>query len=165
MPQPGANTSKIDALSIWPMGPLQYRNFGDHETLLFNHTVNIDGNGLAGIRWHELRRSPGDCFVLHDLSSRSAAELKERIHRFDAVVVLEPPAFPPGFVAGAPGFNRAHRFATESTLRDAGLSRAEGLPVEGLPPMTVYVRKPDHARHGASGGVTRLGQAVTPTVK
>jgi uncharacterized repeat protein (TIGR01451 family) len=58
VPQPGANTSKIDALSIWPMGPLQYRNFGDHETLLFNHTVNIDGNGLAGIRWHELRRSP-----------------------------------------------------------------------------------------------------------
>jgi hypothetical protein len=40
------------------MSPLQYRNFGDHETLLFNHTVNVDGNGLAGIRWYELRRSP-----------------------------------------------------------------------------------------------------------
>jgi hypothetical protein len=58
VPQPGAGTSKLDALSIWPMSPLQYRNFGDHETLLFNHTVNVDGKGLAGIRWYELRRSP-----------------------------------------------------------------------------------------------------------
>jgi uncharacterized repeat protein (TIGR01451 family) len=58
IPQPAAGTSKLDALSIWPMGPLQYRNFGDHETLLFNHAVNVDGNGLTGIRWYELRRSP-----------------------------------------------------------------------------------------------------------
>jgi hypothetical protein len=122
---------------------------------------NVSKTGLI----NELRRSPGDCYVLHDLSSGSAAELKERIRRFDAVVVLEPPAFPPGFVAGAPRLNRAHRFATESTLKDAGLSRAEGLPVEGLPPMAVYVRKPDHARPGASGGVTRLGRMTTPTVK
>ena len=57
VPQPGG-TSKLDALSIWPMGPLQYRNFGDHETLLFNHAVNVDGHGLVGIRWYELRRSP-----------------------------------------------------------------------------------------------------------
>jgi uncharacterized repeat protein (TIGR01451 family) len=58
VPQPGAGTSRLDALSIWPMGPAQYRNFGDHETLLFTHTVNVDGNGLAGIRWYELRRRP-----------------------------------------------------------------------------------------------------------
>lgn len=57
VPQPNT-TSKLDALSIWPMGPLQYRNFGDHETLLFSHAVNADGMGLVGIRWHELRRSP-----------------------------------------------------------------------------------------------------------
>ena len=57
VPQPGTAT-KLDALSIWPMGPLQYRNFGDHETLLFSHAVNVNGAGLVGIRWHELRRSP-----------------------------------------------------------------------------------------------------------
>jgi hypothetical protein len=39
------------------MGPLQYRNFGTHETLVFNHVVNVDGTGLAGTRWYELRRS------------------------------------------------------------------------------------------------------------
>jgi len=40
------------------MGPLQYRNFGDHETLVFSHAVNVDGAGLVGLRWYELRRTP-----------------------------------------------------------------------------------------------------------
>ena len=57
VPQPGT-TATLDALSIWPMGPLQYRNFGDHESLVFNHAVNVDGAGLVGIRWYELRRTP-----------------------------------------------------------------------------------------------------------
>lgn len=57
VPQPGTSAT-LDALSIWPMGPLQYRNFGDHESLVFNHAVNVDGAGLVGIRWYELRRTP-----------------------------------------------------------------------------------------------------------
>jgi hypothetical protein len=39
---------------------LSYRNFGDHQILLFNHTVAADGNPNnehAGIRWYELRRT------------------------------------------------------------------------------------------------------------
>jgi uncharacterized repeat protein (TIGR01451 family) len=55
--QPGGGT-KLEALTVWPMGPLQYRNFGTHETLVFNHTVDVD-TALAGIRWYELRRSGG----------------------------------------------------------------------------------------------------------
>jgi uncharacterized repeat protein (TIGR01451 family) len=57
VPQPGTS-NKLEVISVWPMGPLQYRNFGDHETLLFSHAVNVDGLGLIGIRWYELRRSP-----------------------------------------------------------------------------------------------------------
>jgi uncharacterized repeat protein (TIGR01451 family) len=51
-------TNKLDTLSVWPMGPLQYRTFGDHETLVFNHVVDVNGANLAGTRWYELRRSP-----------------------------------------------------------------------------------------------------------
>ena len=41
------------------MGPLQYRNFGTYETLVFNSTVNLnDRSNVAGIRWYELRRTP-----------------------------------------------------------------------------------------------------------
>jgi uncharacterized repeat protein (TIGR01451 family) len=37
---------------------LQYRNFTTHESMVFNHTVDVDGNDHAGIRWYELRRTP-----------------------------------------------------------------------------------------------------------
>ena len=36
---------------------LAYRNFGTHESLVVNHSVDI-GTGQTGIRWYELR-NPG----------------------------------------------------------------------------------------------------------
>jgi hypothetical protein len=38
-----------------------YRNFGDHESLVLNHTVNVAASGAdqAGVRWYEVR-SPGN---------------------------------------------------------------------------------------------------------
>ena len=56
--QPGV-VDKLEALSVWPMVPANYRNFGTHESIVFNHTVDVDGNGLAGVRWYELRREGG----------------------------------------------------------------------------------------------------------
>lgn len=55
IPQP-EGAPKLNANSGYSMQPLQYRNFGTYETMVFNHTVNADGNGLAGIRWYELRK-------------------------------------------------------------------------------------------------------------
>jgi len=37
----------------------KYRNFGDHESIVGNFTVDVDGNDRGGIRWFELRRSGG----------------------------------------------------------------------------------------------------------
>ena len=37
---------------------LQYRNFGSHQTLVVNHTVDVNGGDRAGIRWYELRNTP-----------------------------------------------------------------------------------------------------------
>jgi len=56
---PQKDTSqRLDALSEWPMWRLQYRNFGTHETLVGNFTVDIgDFTDHAGIRWFELRKS------------------------------------------------------------------------------------------------------------
>jgi PKD repeat protein len=50
-PQTGQD---LDALSGMTMVRLQYRNFGDYEVMLTNHTVNA-GGGRAGVRWYELR--------------------------------------------------------------------------------------------------------------
>jgi hypothetical protein len=32
-----------------------YRNFGSHEALVMNHTIDVNGADLAGIRWYEIR--------------------------------------------------------------------------------------------------------------
>jgi len=52
IPQPGGVA--VDALSDRLMFRLQYRNFGDHQTLVTNHSVDV-GSNRAGVRWYELR--------------------------------------------------------------------------------------------------------------
>jgi hypothetical protein len=52
-PNPG---EKVDGLSDRVMFRLAYRNFGDHESLVVNHTVA--GGALGGVRWYEIR-NPG----------------------------------------------------------------------------------------------------------
>ena len=56
-PQPG---EKLDGLADRVMFRLAYRNFGDHESLVVNHTVS--GGPLAGVRWYEIR-NPANPFV------------------------------------------------------------------------------------------------------
>ncbi|HEU4939615.1 MAG TPA: DUF11 domain-containing protein [Vicinamibacterales bacterium] len=60
IPQPGT-TQRLDPLAFgMMMYRLAYRNFGDHESLVFTQTVEVsDFDDHAGIRWYELRRSSG----------------------------------------------------------------------------------------------------------
>jgi hypothetical protein len=55
IPQLGTN-QRLDSLADRLMYRLAYRNFGDHEALVVNHSVTA-GTG-TGIRWYEIR-SPG----------------------------------------------------------------------------------------------------------
>ena len=57
IPQPGTN-NKLDNLAGMLMYRLQYRNFGDYEVLLTNHTVSTSNK--AAVRWYELRKENGD---------------------------------------------------------------------------------------------------------
>ena len=56
IPQSGT-TQQLDSLAIALMYRLAYRNFGDHESLVVNHSV-VAGSS-AGIRWYELRPDAG----------------------------------------------------------------------------------------------------------
>jgi uncharacterized repeat protein (TIGR01451 family) len=60
IPQKGVPAnSYLDAISDRVMFRLAYRNFGTHEALVMNHTVDVgDFNDHAGVRWYELR-DPG----------------------------------------------------------------------------------------------------------
>lgn len=57
-PHPG---ERLDAISDRLMYRLAYRNFGDHESLVVNHTVA--GGPLAGVRWYEIRSPSSAPFV------------------------------------------------------------------------------------------------------
>ncbi len=63
IPQPGT-TQKLDDLAFFLMYRLQYRNFGSYQTLVTNHTVNH--NGIAGIRWYELRKDNTDWYIYQE---------------------------------------------------------------------------------------------------
>jgi hypothetical protein len=58
VPQPGTPVI-LDPLREWLMTRLQYRNFGGYETLVVNHSVDVDAADRAGIRWYELRKIVG----------------------------------------------------------------------------------------------------------
>ncbi|MCB9377352.1 MAG: hypothetical protein H6511_01120 [Holophagales bacterium] len=58
VPQSGTAT-KLDTLSDRLMYRLAYRNFGTHEALVLNHTVDA-GTNQAAIRWYEIRDPRGN---------------------------------------------------------------------------------------------------------
>jgi hypothetical protein len=60
IPQPGT-TTRLDSLADRLMYRLSYRKFGDHESMVINHSVT-SGTG-TGIRWYELRNAAGQSFA------------------------------------------------------------------------------------------------------
>lgn len=62
IPQLGA-TAKLDAIAGQTMYRAQYRNFGDHQTIVGNMTVDA-GSTHAGVYWFELRDS-GSGFAMY----------------------------------------------------------------------------------------------------
>jgi PKD repeat protein len=67
IPQPETSV-KVDAIPDRLMYRLQYRNFGTHQTLVTNHTVDATGSDRAGVRWYELRDS-GSGWAIHQQST------------------------------------------------------------------------------------------------
>ncbi|MAT44136.1 MAG: hypothetical protein CL609_17525 [Anaerolineaceae bacterium] len=61
-------TVKLDHIGDRAMYRLVYRNFGDYQSLVFNHTVKADGTDRAGVRWYELRNS-GTTWTIHQQST------------------------------------------------------------------------------------------------
>jgi hypothetical protein len=65
--QPGTS-QRITALDQIIMYRAPYRNFGDYESVVFNHisdiTTNQGAGGTAGVRWYELRKYPGQDWAI-----------------------------------------------------------------------------------------------------
>ena len=56
IPQSGT-TQKLDSLGDRLMYRLAYRNFGDHESLVVNHSVSA--GSAVGVRWYEIQNPNG----------------------------------------------------------------------------------------------------------
>ncbi len=66
IPEASGDGTYLDSLSTLPMYRLVYRNFGSHESLVFNHTVLAyfdQVNEVAGVRWYEVQNPNGAPFV------------------------------------------------------------------------------------------------------
>jgi hypothetical protein len=57
IPQPSGG-ELLDSLGDRLMYRLAYRNFGDHESMVVNHSVKGSGTTTSAVRWYEIR-SPG----------------------------------------------------------------------------------------------------------
>nr|NQU92977.1 hypothetical protein [Bacteroidota bacterium] len=62
IPQPGTDQG-LDAMSLAMMNRLQFRTFGYYYSMVCCHTVDVDNNDRAGIRWYELRKTNGDWYI------------------------------------------------------------------------------------------------------
>src|SRR5262249_32944700 len=60
IPQSGTS-QRLDSLADRLMYRLAYRNFGDHESLVVNHSVTAGSS--VGVRWYEIRSPNGTPFV------------------------------------------------------------------------------------------------------
>ena len=59
IPQPGTS-QRLDTLGDRLMYRMAYRNFGSHQAIVVNHTVDVDGSDRAGVRWYDLSKTTGN---------------------------------------------------------------------------------------------------------
>jgi hypothetical protein len=87
IPQP-ETSNKIDILSYRqrPMFRLAYRNFGDHESLVTNQSVEAAPN-IAGMRWWEIRDPGGTPFVYQE--GTYAPGVTDGIHRWMGSIAMD----------------------------------------------------------------------------
>jgi hypothetical protein len=92
VPQPGT-TPLLATLPHWAMYSLQYRTFGTREVMVFNHTVDADGTGHAGIRWYELSRPPAGTWTISQQGTHSpdlgTPGLADDLHRWMGSIAMD----------------------------------------------------------------------------
>jgi uncharacterized repeat protein (TIGR01451 family) len=135
IPQPGT-AQTLDPLAFGqPMYRLAYRNFGDHEALTFNQTVDAgDFPNHAGIRWYELRKSGSNPWSIYQQNTFAP----DATHRWIGSLAMDDAGnIAMGYSASSssvyPGIRIAGRLAsdppgamTEAAILEPGLGSETG---------------------------------------
>ena len=90
IPQKGTRVP-LDSFNHKPMWRFQYRNFGTHETLLGNFTVDVDSNDHQGIRWFELRRVASGAWHKHQEGTHAPQSASDAhfVHRWLGSIAMD----------------------------------------------------------------------------
>ena len=155
-PAPG---EPLDALADYTMYRLQYRNFGGYEALVTNHTVDVNGADLAGIRWAELRRSGGGGWTLHQTGTHAPAD---GLHRWNGSIAMD------GFGHIALGYNVVSSVeARLDPLRQPGGGRSARHPARRRDRAGLRLGRPAELGQplgGLRGAERRSGRRLHPLV-
>jgi hypothetical protein len=119
IPQP-APGEKLDVLGQFTMYRAMYRNFGTHESLVINHTVDVNRN-LAGVRWAELRDTGGGWFVY-----QTGTISPDKNHRWMGSIAMDKQGnIAVGYSVSGRKLNPSIRYATRSSTDPLGTMGAE----------------------------------------
>jgi len=131
LPQPGVGpTQFIDVLSYRqrPTHRLAYRNFGKHESMVTNQSVEARP-GLAGVRWYEVRRVDG----VYSVHQQGTYAPDDGVHRWMGSAAMDRDGnMALGFsVVNGVDVYPGIRYATRSAGDPLGEMTMEGTIVDG----------------------------------
>jgi Big-like domain-containing protein len=139
IPQPGT-PQKLDALGDRLMYRLAYRNFGDHESLVANHTV-LTAGGNTGVRWYEVR-SPNSAPTLYQQGTFAP----DTDNRWMASIAMDQTGnIGVGFSVGSSAIYPSVRYTGWEVGNTLGSLQTESSMVEGGGSQTGYNRWGDYS--------------------
>jgi hypothetical protein len=139
VPQPGT-TASLDALGDRLMYRLAYRNFGDHESIVANHTVLASGVN-TGVRWYEVRNPAGAPALYQQGSFAPDAD-----YRWMASIAMDKSGnIGLGYSVSSPITFPSIRYTGWETGNPLGTMQAETSMVAGGGPQNGYNRWGDYS--------------------
>ncbi|TLY53702.1 MAG: hypothetical protein E6K53_00115 [Gammaproteobacteria bacterium] len=144
---PQAGTSqKLDSLADRLMFRNAYRNFGDHEALVVNHSVSAGGSGSprkrpSGVRWYEIR-SPGTTPLVFQQSTFAP---DSSFRWMGSIAQDKQGNMALGYSVSSSGINPAIRYTGRLATDAANTMQAESSIIEGTGSQSGHTRWGDYS--------------------
>ena len=129
IPQAGTK-QKLDSLADRLMYRLAYRNFGDHDALVVNHSVSVSSgrrSSYSGIRWYEIR-NPGGTPLLY----QQATYAPDSNYRWMGSIAMDKQGnMALGYSVSSSTLHPAIRYTSRAVDDPLGTMQAETSLIEG----------------------------------
>ena len=124
IPQSGT-TQLLDSLADRLMHRLAYRNFGDHESLVVNHSVTAGSS--VGVRWYEIR-SPGGAAAVY----QSGTYAPDSNYRWMGSITMDHVGnIAVGYSVSSSSMHPAIRYTGRASTDPPGILQAESTILNG----------------------------------